>query len=104
VLGTKEANTRLREQVTRQEEGLSILENTRLGMYLFYFWLMSWLFLSLASEPVILLPELGGRVGSMERDLETAKAMIGRNAEALSKSLEERRALEGELDQIHNVA
>ena len=37
VLGTEEANARLREQVTRQEEGLSILENTRLGMYLFYF-------------------------------------------------------------------
>ena len=37
VLGTEEANTRLREQVTRQEEGLSILENTRLGMYLFHF-------------------------------------------------------------------
>ena len=37
VLGTKELNTWLREQVTRQEEGLSILENTRLGMYPFYF-------------------------------------------------------------------
>ena len=36
VLGTKELNARLREQVTRQEEGLSILENTRLGMYLFH--------------------------------------------------------------------
>ena len=40
----------------------------------------------------------------MERDLETAKAMFGRNAEVLAKSLEERRALEEELDQIHNVA
>ena len=40
----------------------------------------------------------------MERDLEAAKAMIGQNAEALAKSLEERRALEGELDQIRNVA
>ena len=40
----------------------------------------------------------------MERDLETAKATIGRNAEALAKSLEERRVLEGELDQIRNVA
>ena len=67
-------------------------------MYLFYFWLMSWLFLSLASKPVILLPELGGRVGSLEQDLEMAKAMIGRNAEALAKSLEEQHALEGELD------
>ena len=40
----------------------------------------------------------------MERDLETAKATIGWNTEALAKSLEEQRALEGELDQIHNVA
>ena len=41
---------------------------------------------------------------SLERDLETAKATFGWNAEALAKSLEERCALEGELDQIHNVA
>ena len=37
----QELNARLREQVTQQEEGLSILENTLLGMYLFFFWLMS---------------------------------------------------------------
>ena len=37
VLGTEEANTRLCEQVTWQEEGLSILKNTRLCMYLFCF-------------------------------------------------------------------
>ena len=37
VMGTEESNARLREQVTRQEEGLSILKNTRLGMYHFYF-------------------------------------------------------------------
>ena len=37
VLGTEELNARLREQVTRQEEGLSIIENTCLGTYLFYF-------------------------------------------------------------------
>ena len=41
---------------------------------------------------------------SLERDLETAKATIGQNVEAMAKSLEERRALEGELDQICNVA
>ena len=41
---------------------------------------------------------------SLDRDLETAKAMIGQNAEALAKSLEERHALKGELDQIRNVA
>ena len=40
----------------------------------------------------------------MERDLETVKATFGQNAEALAKSLEERRALEGELDQVRNVA
>ena len=45
VLGMEEANSWLREQVTQQEEGLSILENTRLGTYLFYFWLMYWFFL-----------------------------------------------------------
>ena len=42
MLGMEESNARLRELVTRQEEGLSILENTRLGMYLFLLWLMSW--------------------------------------------------------------
>ena len=82
-------NARLHEQVTQQEEGLSILKNTRLGTYLFHFWLMSWFFLALASELVIFLPELGGRVGSLERDLETAKATIGQNVEALAVSLEE---------------
>ena len=41
---------------------------------------------------------------SLERDLETAKATIGQNAKALDKSLEERCAPEGELDQIRNVA
>ena len=59
---------------------------------------MSWFFLSLASELVILLPELGERVGLLEQELETAKVVIGRCSEALAKSLEERRALEGELD------
>jgi len=43
-------------------------------------------------------------VESLEQDLEMAKAMIGQNAEVLAKSLEERRALEGELDQICNAA
>ena len=43
-------------------------------------------------------------VGSLEQDLETARAIIGWNAEALAKSLEECRALEGELYQLRNVA
>ena len=73
-------------------------------MYLFRLWLMSWFFLSLAFELVVLFLELGGKVGSLERELETAKVAIGRSTEALAKSLEERRALEGELDQIRNVA
>ena len=59
---------------------------------------MSCFFLSLASELVVLFLELGGKVGSLERELETAKAAIGRSVEALAKSLEERRAQEGELD------
>ena len=71
---------------------------------LFRLWLMPWFFLSFASELVVLFPELGGKIGSLERGLETAKAAIGRSTEALAKSLEERRALKGELDQIHNVA
>ena len=33
-----------------------------------------------------------------------AKATIGQNTKALAKSLKERRALEGGLDQLHNVA
>ena len=37
VMGTEEANAWLCEQVTQQAEGLSILENTRLGKYLFCF-------------------------------------------------------------------
>ena len=44
MLGMEESNARLCERVTLEEEGLSILENTRLGMYLFRLWLMSWFF------------------------------------------------------------
>ena len=40
----------------------------------------------------------------LELDLETTKATLSRNAEELAKSHEERRALEGDLDQIRNVA
>ena len=89
VLRVEESNARLLEKVTQQEEGLSILEGTYLGMYLFRLWLMSWFFLSLAYELVILFLELGRKIGSLERELETAKAVIGRSAEALAKSLEE---------------
>ena len=104
MLGVEESNARLLEKVARQEEGLSILKSTRLGMYLFCLRLMSWFFLSFASELVILFPELGGIISSLERELETAKVMVGRNMEALAKSLEEQCALEGQLDQICNIA
>ena len=50
---------------------------------------MSWFFLSFASELVILFPELGGKIGSLEQELETAKAVIDQSMKALAKSLEE---------------
>ena len=37
VMGTEEASARLREQVARQAEEFSTLENFHVGMYLFYF-------------------------------------------------------------------
>ena len=40
MLRVEESNTRLLERVTQQEEGLSILESTHLGTYLFLPWLM----------------------------------------------------------------
>ena len=40
----------------------------------------------------------------LEQDLETVKVTFSQNAEELAKSREERCALEGELDQICNVA
>ena len=46
VLGAEESNARLLEKVTQQEEGLSILESTRLGMCLFLLRLIAWFFLS----------------------------------------------------------
>ena len=104
VLGAEESNARLLEKVTPQEEGLSILESTHLGMYLFHLQLMPWFFLCFASELVVLFPELGGKIGSQERELETAKAAIGQSVEALAKSLEEQCDLEGEHDRIHNIA
>ena len=40
----------------------------------------------------------------LEWDIETTQATLGRRMEEQAKSREERRALEGDLDQIHNVA
>ena len=103
MLGVEESNARLLDKVTQQEEGLSVLENTRLNMYLFCIWLMPWFFLSFASELVVLFLELGRKIGSLEQELETAKATIGRSTEALAKSLKEQHALKEELDQICNI-
>jgi len=47
---------------------------------------------------------LGGKVRLLEQNLKTVKATFSRNAKELAKSHEDRRALEGELDQIHNIA
>ena len=55
------------------------------------------------SELVALLAELGEKVKALERDLEMTKANFSQNAEELAKSREERRALEGDLDQIRNA-
>ena len=55
-------------------------------------------FLQPVSELVALLSELGGKVKTLERDLEKVKVTFGRNEEELAKSREERHALEGELD------
>ena len=43
VMGTEDASTWLREQVARQAEDLSTLENFHVGTYLFCFWLC-WFF------------------------------------------------------------
>jgi len=89
--------------VARQAEEFSTLENFHVGMYLSYF-LLCWFFLQPVSKLVALLSELGGRVKTLEQDLATVKATFSHNAEELAKSHEERCALEGELDQIYNVA
>ena len=72
-------------------------------MYLFCFSSCGFL-LQPISELVALLSELSGKVKSLEWDLETVKATFSPNVEELAKSREERHALEGELDQIRNVA
>ena len=54
-------------------------------------------FLQPVSELVALLSELGGKVKSLEQDLEMVKKTFSRNIEELAKSCEE-------LDQIRNVA
>ena len=51
MIGTEDASARLREQVARQVEDLSTLENIHVGTYLFYFSLFGFsfsLFLSLS--------------------------------------------------------
>ena len=46
-------------------------------------------FLQPVSKLAALLPELGGKVKSLEQDLEMVKVTFGRNAEELAKSYEE---------------
>ena len=77
MLGVEESNARLLERVTRQEEGLSILESARLGMYLFCLRLMPWFFLFFASRT-------GWKIGSLERELEMAKAAVGQGVKVLA--------------------
>ena len=102
-MGMEDVSTRLCKQVARQAEDLSTLEASRIGAYLFVF---SWccFFPQPISEFVALPPELGEKVKALEQDLETSKASSSQNAEEQAKSREERRALEGDLDQIHDVA
>ena len=64
----------------------------------FFVFLLCWLFPQPVSKLVALLAELGRKVEVLERDLETTKAMLGRNTEELAKSREEPHALEGDLD------
>ena len=97
VMGTEEANARLCTQVTQQAEEFSILENFHVDTYLFYF-LLCWFFLQPISELVAFLSELGGKVKTLERDLEMIKVTFSQNAEELAKSHEEQCSLEGELD------
>ena len=61
-------------------------------------------FLQPVPELVAPLLELDGNVKMLERDLEMTKVTLSRNAEELTKSNEEQCALEGDLDQIRNVA
>ena len=100
---TEEVNTRLCAQATQQAEEFSALENSRAGTSAFFFRCVGFF---LHPVPKLVAPpsELDGKVKTLEQDLETTKATLSRNAEELAKSHEERCALEGDLDQIHNVA
>ena len=55
-------------------------------------------FLFLAPEFVVIFLEQGGKIVSLEQELETVKAAVGQGMEALAQSLEERRTLKGKLD------
>ena len=89
MLGVEESNARLLERVTQQEEGLSILKSAHLGTYLFCPWLMPLNFSFPCSRICRPFPELGGKIGSLEQELEMVKAAVGRSMEALAQSLEE---------------
>ena len=78
--------------------GNSLPLRTSMSVHTFSVFRRVGFFLQPVSELVAVLSELGGKVKSLERDLETVKATFGQNVEELAKSREERRALEGELD------
>jgi len=84
-------------------EEFSALENSHAGTSPFFFRCIGF-FLQPVPELVALPSELDGKVKALEQDREITKATLSWNAEELAKSYEERRALEGELDQIYNVA
>ena len=88
VMGIEKASAWLCEQVARQAEEFSTLENFHLGTYPFVFHRVGF-FLQSVSELVALLPELGGKVKSLEQDLETVMVTFGQNVEELAKSREE---------------
>ena len=103
VAQLREQVAQLHEQVARQVEDLSTLEASHVGMSPFCF-LLCWLFPLPVSKLVALLVELGEKVEVLEQDLEMTKATLGWRTEELAKSHEERRALEGNLDQIRNIS
>ena len=55
-------------------------------------------FLQPVPELAALPSELGGKVKTLERDLEMIKGTFSQNVEELAKSREERHALEGDLN------
>lgn len=98
MLGVEESITQLHERVTQQEARLSALKGVHLGLNFFPALGRCLRVFSDPSPNCRPFLELGGKVDFLERELETTKVMAGRSVEALAWSLEERRAMEGELN------